>query len=519
MSADTSQLTGPDLQKAGCPVASVADGSMLLGHAAGEAVLVARRGAEYFAVSAACTHYSGPLAEGLMVDETVRCPLHHACFSLRTGEALRAPALNPIACWDIEPRDGRLFVTRKRPERDPLAPASPHVANKADPSSVVVIGAGAAGSAAAEMLRRQGYTRPVTIVDPEPDSPYDRPNLSKDYLAGTAQEDWIPLRPAGFYEAHGIDILRKRAVSVDPRSSKVLLADGRALSFGALLLATGADANRLDVPGADRPFVLTLRSLADSKAIVEAAGRSKRAVVIGASFIGLEVAASLRHRNLEVHVVAPEPAPLARVLGDGLGAVIRRMHESKGVVFHLSTTSMRIEEGHVRLSDGTALSADLLVVGVGVRPRLELAREAGLRIEDGGVAVSQYLETSAPRIYAAGDIARWPDPHSGTSIRVEHWVVAQRQGQTAARNMLGAGAPFDAVPYFWSQHYDAAVRYTGHATRWDQAVATGSLEQTNGSVTYRSRGKTLAVASLGQDRLNLEAEVRLERDDVATGGL
>jgi apoptosis-inducing factor 3 len=508
MSTETAQLAGPDLETSGIAAADMADGAMVLGHAGGEAVMLVRRGAEYFAVSATCTHYGGPLAEGILVDDTVRCPWHHACFSLRTGEALRAPALNPIACWDIDRRGARLFVTAKRPERDPLAPVEPQ--RRDGPSSVVIVGAGAAGSAAAEMLRRQGYRGSITIVDAEPDSPYDRPNLSKDYLAGTAQEEWIPLRPAGFYAEHGIEIKRSRARSIDARTRTVTLDDGKTLAYGALLLATGSEPNRLTVPGVERPFVHTLRSLADSKAIIKAATDAHRAVVIGGSFIGLEVAASLRHRGIDVHVVAPESVPLARQLGDALGAAIREMHEAHGVVFHLQSGVSQIEESGVRLATGVLLPADLVVLGVGVRPRTDLAQSAGLRI-DHGVIVNEYLETSAANIHAAGDIARWPDPHTGLPIRIEHWVVAERQGQTAARNILGARHRFDAVPFFWSQHYDVAVRCSGYASGWDEADVSGSLRDANGSVTYRTRGKTMAVASIGQDKQNLEAEVALER--------
>jgi apoptosis-inducing factor 3 len=513
MSAESIQPAGVDLEAVGCSVGDLPDGTMLVGTVRGETVLIARQGNEYFAVSATCSHYGGPLAEGILVGDTVRCPWHHACFSLRTGEALRAPALNPIACWTTERRGSQVFVTGKKAERDPLAPAQAVVSQPSEPASVVIIGAGAAGSAAAEMLRRQGYTRPITMVDIEADAPYDRPNLSKDYLAGTALAEWIPLRPAGFYMEHGIDIVRSRATSIDPRASRVTLANGQVLQYGALLLATGSDPIRLDIPGADLPFVHVLRSLDDSRAIIAATATARRAVVIGGSFVGLEVAASLRHRGIDVDVVGIEAAPLERVLGDTVGNSIRRMHESHGVVFHMSTTTMQIDDmDGVQLKDGTQLPADLVVVGIGVRPRVDLARQAGLHV-DGGVLVDSHLETSVPGIYAAGDIARWPDPHAGERIRVEHWVVAQRQGQTAARNILGASEIFDAVPYFWSAHYDVTLRYVGHAKDWDRVASTGSLGSGHASVAYRGHEKTLAVASIGEDRQNLEAEVALERGD------
>ena len=513
MSSDAAPLSGPDLRATGCAVADLADGRMMLGHAGGETVVLARRGDEAFAVGAACTHYSGPLAEGLLVGDTIRCPLHHACFSLRTGAALRAPALNPIPCWDVERRDGRWYVMAKQAGRDPLAPVGGGMASQATvPPSVVIIGAGAAGSAAAEMLRREGYAGPITMVDGEPDSPYDRPNLSKDFLAGTAQAEWMPLRPPDFYGEHKIELVRARVASVGVARSEVVLDGNRGLSYGALFLATGAEPVRLDIPGHDRPSVFTLRSWADSRAIIAAADGARRAVVIGASFIGLEVAASLRQRSIEVCVVAPESVPLERVLGTQLGAHVRTLHEAHGVEFYLSTKPARIEDGSVVLESGASLPADLVVIGVGVRPRLDLASQAGLAV-DRGVTVNEYLETSVPRIYAAGDIARWPDPHTGQRIRVEHWVVAQRQGQTAARNILGHHERFDAVPYFWSQHYDVAVRYSGHAEQWDQVNVAGPLDKGTASVAYRAKGKTLAVASVGADHANLEAEAAIERND------
>jgi apoptosis-inducing factor 3 len=316
MSEGASDIKGPDLERDGIALEELRDGAPVEGHAGGEPVLVVRLGDDVLAVGARCTHYSGPLPEGLVVGDTVRCPWHHACFSLRTGEALAAPALNPLPRWEVARRDGRAFVTAKL-ERDPLAPPPDAPAERAgrDPASVVIVGAGAAGAAAAEMLRRRGYAGPVTVVDPEPASPYDRPNLSKDYLAGTASADWIPLRPPGFYEEHRVELLRRRAVGLDPAARRLTLDDGTTREYGALLLATGADPVRLDLPGMELPHVHLLRSLADSDAIIAAAERASRVVVVGASFIGLEVTASLRTRGLPVDVVAPERLPLERVVG------------------------------------------------------------------------------------------------------------------------------------------------------------------------------------------------------------
>jgi NADPH-dependent 2,4-dienoyl-CoA reductase/sulfur reductase-like enzyme/nitrite reductase/ring-hydroxylating ferredoxin subunit len=502
-------LSGPDLAM-GVTVETVEPGGKLLGHAFGEPVLLARVGDDFFAIGATCSHYGGPLAEGVITDGTVRCPWHHACFDLRTGEALRSPALSPVACYPVERRDGRVVVKEKI-ERDPLAPTYPGgpIATSA-PKQVVIVGAGAAGSAAAEMLRRRGYDGDITVVDSEPDSPYDRPNLSKDYLAGNAPEEWIPIRPPGFYEKHRITIVRARATKIDVAARRVEVEGRAALAYDALLLAPGADPVHLPIGGADLPHVHYLRSLADSRAIIAASGAAKRAVVIGSSFIGLETAASLRNRNIEVHVVAPESLPLERVLGPELGTFIKALHEEHGVLFHLGRKPDRVEKDAVVLDDGSRLPADLVVFGVGVRPRLALAEAAGLTL-DRGVSVNEYLATSAPGVYAAGDIARWPDPHSGERIRVEHWVVAQRMGQTAARNILGARERFDFVPFFWSAHYDISINYVGHAEKWDRIATDGDASKHDFAVRYERGGKLLALATIFRDDESLKTEIEMER--------
>lgn len=504
--SDAPQVSGPDLTQ-GVALAAVQDGSMLLGHVGDEPVLVARRGVDLFAIGAICTHYSGPLAEGLLVDDTLRCPLHHACFSLRTGEALRAPALSPIACWRVEQRGEKLFVREKLKVEHP----SRLQLDRGLPRSVVIVGGGAAGNAAAEMLRREGFNGSIMMLSADDALPYDRPNLSKDFLAGTAPEDWIPLRSADFYKQKRIDVrLGARVAAIDPAVRCVRLTDGDRLPFDTLLLATGACPVRLDIPGSNLPKVHYLRTLDDSRAIIAKAELVQRAAVIGASFIGLETAAALRERGIEVHVIGPQSRPLERVLGPQLGDMIKAIHEEHGVVFHFGTSAVAIDEAGVTLGNGELIAADLVVVGIGVRPEVEIAAQAGLAI-DNGILVDAYLQTSAPGIFAAGDIARWPDPHSGANIRVEHWVVAERQGQTAARNMLGHREPFVAVPFFWSQHYDVAIRYIGHAERWDRVEIEGDPALRDCSVSFIQGDRKLAVATVSRDRENLRAEVELER--------
>ncbi len=504
MTAD--EKTGvPDLA-AGVSLDQLPDGGLLAGQVAGEDVVLARQGDDVFAIGAHCTHYHGPLASGLIVGDTVRCPWHHACFSLRTGEAVRAPALDPVSCWRVEQSGGKVFV------REKLAAPSPRPSSslREEPTTIVIVGGGAAGLAAADMLRREGYDGPITMISADEAPPCDRPNLSKDYLAGTAQEDWIPLRAPEYYTEQRIDlVLNARVSAIDVKGCRVQLEDGTSYPFGALLIATGASPVRLPLPGDPAIPIHYLRSFADSRAIVASVKGAKRVVVVGASFIGLEVAAALRTRDVAVDLVAPDNVPLERVMGAEVGRFIRSVHEDHGVVFHLNAKVSRIDGRTVTLSDGTTIEADAVVAGVGVRPSIELAEQAGLSV-DRGISVDEYLQTSVPGVFAAGDVARWPDPHTGDRIRVEHWVVAERQGQTAARNMLGRREPFDAVPFFWSQHYDIAINYVGHAEGWDDVVIDGTFEAQDCTVTFNRAGRAVAVVTIGRDVQSLQVEQAME---------
>ena len=522
MTENSDELTGPDLTQ-GIEISSIRPGQLIAGHAFGEPVLLVHVEPNWFAVGGKCTHYGATLAEGVLVGETIRCPWHHACFELRNGAASRAPALNDLPSYTVVLENNIVRVTAKRDHSWPRgADQRPRGSRAPDkvlldespvvgPSSVFIVGASAAGIACAEMLRREAYRGVITLVDMDPDAPYDRPNLSKDYLAGNAPEEWLPLHPKAFFEQQKFTILSGvEAQGIDTGSKTVRLSDGSVHHYGALLIATGASPIRLSIKGGER--IRYLRTLADCRAIIGNIAGARTAVVVGASFIGLEVAASLVTRGLEVHVIARENLPLERVLGTALGELIQSVHEQRGVRFHFGRTVQAIDGNAVILDDDTRLDADMVIAGVGVRPNLELAERAGILL-DNGIAVNEFLETSATNVFAAGDVARWPDAYSDARLRVEHWVVAERQGQVVARNMLGHRDRFDDIPYFWSAHYDKlSIHYTGHVEHWDETRIEGDVTKHDCAVSYLVGGRRRAMATINRDRQSLQTEVEMERE-------
>jgi NADPH-dependent 2,4-dienoyl-CoA reductase/sulfur reductase-like enzyme/nitrite reductase/ring-hydroxylating ferredoxin subunit len=493
-----------DLGK-GVNVGRVSDDNIVEGKVGDDDALLIRHGSEFVAIGAHCTHYGGPLAKGLIVGDEIRCPLHHACFSLKTGEVLRNPAFDPIPCWRVEQVGDTLFVREKLPQA-----AAKSADLKGHPDSIVIVGGGGAGMAAAITLRREGYQGLLTMLSADSDPPCDRPNLSKDYLSDNAPDDWMPLRPANFFAEQKIElVLNSLVTSLDPQKKEVKLENGKTFGFGALLLATGAEPVRLSVPGADDSQLFYLRSWANSRQLIKAATAGKQVLIVGASFIALEVAASLRERGIAVHIAVREGDPLEPVFGKEIGKFVRELHEAHGVVFHKGETIVRLDGRKAILSKGTVVEADFVVLGIGVRPVVSFAEKAGLKV-DNGVVVDEFLESSAKGIFAAGDIARWPDPGSGQLNRIEHWVVAERLGQTAARNMLGRKERFAAVPFFWTQQYDLTVRYIGHAEKWDAVQIDGNLEAKDCAAAFRLGDSVLAVATINRDLQNLKTEVEIE---------
>ncbi len=474
----------------------------------GTTIVLARVDGEYHAVGAFCTHYGAPLDEGVLKNHALMCPWHHACFDVRSGLRLEPPALNDLPHYPVRIEGGQVVVTL--PEDNQTEPQGS--ADPSDPRTFVIVGGGSAGNAAAEELRRSGFRGKIVMISAVPNVPVDRPNLSKDYLAGHADPAWIPLRSdTGWYAARGIELrLSTQVTRIDPKAHTVHLDNGGTVRYDKLLLATGGVPRHLtNTPGADLKGVFTLRVLSDSDQIIAAAGNEKRAVVIGASFIGMEVAASLvGGRGTLVTIVAPEAAPFDRILGEEIGRMFQKEHEDNGVQFRLKNEVKQFtgNNGQVRgveLKNGETLPADLVVVGVGVRPATDFLKDSGLRLDekDHSVRVDANLQSSDPDIYAAGDIARWDDG-SDKGVRIEHWRVAEQHGMVAARNMLGAAENANHhVPFFWTVQWDINLRYVGHAERWDEIIYRyGRPAQKDFVAFYVVGGRLLAAVGLKHDR-------------------
>ena len=505
--SDDTERQGPDLA-AGIDASRLEDSVPLEGRVGEHAVVLVRRGEHIHALGAHCPHRGAAMADGLVVGDTIRCPWHHASFALADGAA-RAPSLEPLSCWRVE-RDGDTVRVGERVHPEAAVAGAETTSDAAAPSSVVIVGAGAAGEAVAETLREHGYTGPLALLSAEDTLPLDRTNLSKGYLSGDMDESKLPLRDEAFYRERDIDLRRgARVTAIERDAHAVRLENGESVAYGKLVLATGATPRSLPVPGADGDRVHYLRSLEDARAIVAAAKSARHAVVIGASFIGLEAAAALRAREIPTTVVAPDEVPLAKIMGETLGRFVRERHEANGVTFRLGSEVEAITGDGVRLKGGDTLEADLIVVGIGVTPDVALAESAGLEVDD-GVVVDGRLVTSDPDILAIGDIASVPDPRGDGRLRVEHWQVAQRHGQCAARNLLGADETFTDVPFFWSKHYDTNIRYSGHAGAEDRIETDGRPDEGDFAAVFTSgSGTRRAMASVGRDRANLAFAARL----------
>lgn len=474
--------------------ADLAEGAMRAVEVGGEKVLLARSGGRCHAVGARCTHAGGPLAEGVLHEGVVLCPWHKAAFRLEDGRRVEPPAVDDLPRYDVREVDGRYVVT----------PAAQEAAVEAgaDPRCFAILGAGAAGSAAAQALREAGFGGRVVVVSGEDRLPYDRTVLSKYALSGKQGGEKTPLHDAAFYTEHRIERRLGRVARFEAGARRITFDDGSVLEADAALLAPGGVPRPLDVPGAGLAGVFTLRSPEDAEAIVRAAGAARHVVVAGAGFIGMEAAAALCERGLEVTVVAPQGTPFEDKLGAEVGSAFQRVHEKKGVRFRLGDQVAGIEgEGRVqfvRLRSGATLPADIVIVGLGVSPNTGMA-EGVERRKDGGIEVDAALR-AAPGVYAAGDVAAFPLRGDGERIRVEHWRVAEQHGRVAALGMLGHEARYDAVPYFWTIHFMKRLDYVGHAESWDAVEIDGTLDEPDFMAFFVKSGQVAAVAGWGRDQ-------------------
>ncbi|MEP0546186.1 MAG: FAD-dependent oxidoreductase [Rhodothermales bacterium] len=495
-------------------VHDLADGEMMTVTVGDTDVLLSCVDGTFYACGAHCTHYGAPLADGVLHGTTVTCPWHHAQFDVTDGALRDFPALDALRRYRarVEGEDVFVFVpddaeeTPKGASYRESGGRPPDMADRdvdAQPQTFVIVGGGAAGEVAAETLREAGFAGRVVVVTQEDAAPYDRTALSKGYLGGKSGDDALPLRDADFYERHGIELLRGHTVTkLDADAKTIHFEDAEPLKYDRVLVATGGTPRRLDVPGGDLDGVVTLRLWSDAERVVGQAEGAERVVVVGSSFIGMEAAANLTGRGLDVTVVSRDAVPFEAVLGDEVGGFFQRLHEANGVTFRLGTDVEHIERGDngltVTLTDGDPVHADFVLVGIGVTPVTDFVH--GVTKEDGGGLVVDAHLAAGDDVFAAGDIAHFPDPRTGERVRIEHWRLAQQHGRVAAQNMAGQSTRYDGVPFFWSGQFGASLRYVGHAEGWDEVFIDGSIDEKRFIAYYLRGDDVLAAAGVGRDR-------------------
>ena len=484
-------------------------------------ILLVRMYDKCHALAAHCTHYGAPLAEGALVDGRIICPWHHACFNAATGDMLEPPALDSLPSFPVTVEGDDIYIALPEQPVDRRTPEMTKHDSKRNEGVFVILGGGAAGYMAAQTLREDGFAGRIVMITRENRLPYDRPNLSKDYLAGNAEPEWMPLRSDDFFETHGIEIMREREVAkIYAAAKQIEFSDGETLSFDKLLVATGGVPRKLNLPNADLKNIFLLRSFDNADEIIAATDGAKRAVVIGASFIGMETAASLKQRGIAVTVVAPDKVPFEKILGAEIGELFRKIHEKNGIEFRLGANVKGFEGTDavtaVVLDNGEKIDADLVIVGIGVTPATAFLEGFELH-KDGGVIADKHLKI-ADDVYAAGDIVHFPDACTGESTRIEHWRTALQQGRTAAHNMAGKPKEFDAVPFFWTTQFDATLNYVGHAAGWDEIIFQGDVNSRDFLAFYIKDNRVSAVAGMNRDTELAYLQERLRSGQMPTPG-
>jgi NADPH-dependent 2,4-dienoyl-CoA reductase/sulfur reductase-like enzyme/nitrite reductase/ring-hydroxylating ferredoxin subunit len=476
------------------------DGDMKQVEVGGLKILLTRLDGTFFAIGGECSHYGGPLAEGVLSGLHVTCPWHQARFHIKTGELASPPALDSMASFETRVEKDKVIVVLPENAVGTITPAMVKRNAQADSRLFVILGGGAAGNAAAQKLRQVAYQGRILLVSQELRVPYDRTALSKGYLSGDLEAASLPLRNDAFYQEADIELmLGKKVHQVNTASKTIIFEYGESLAYDALLVATGGQPRELDIPGAGLDNVFTLRTPEDAERIIHTATQTPEVVVVGTSFIGMETAASLRKRGLAVTVIGPRP--FEKTLGPEVGGMFRQIHEEKGVLFRLGRKVTRLEgEGRVKevvLDNGERLPAGLVLVGIGVRPATDFLQGVPTN-PDGSVTVDKYLSL-ADGLYAAGDIARFPDWRTKELIRIEHWQLAELHGFTAALNMSGQQEEFRGVPFFWTEQFDTYLYHVGHVHAWDEIIWHGKVQDRNFVAFYVKNGQVLAAAGCGYD--------------------
>ncbi|MEI1375319.1 FAD-dependent oxidoreductase [Nostoc sp.] len=476
-------------------------------------ILLTRLDGKFHAVGAHCSHYKAPLAEGVLSGHHVVCPWHNAYFDVTSGDQLEPPGLDSLACYQVRIEGENVIVSVPEETTGLRSPAMVQFNPNADGRTFVILGAGAAGVHAAETLRVAGYQGRIVMITQDNKLPYDRTKLSKDYFIGETSSEEMPLRPPDFYKEHAIEVLLNKRVEQVQTTAKAITftdsasgsdagASGDSLNYDALLVATGGKPLQLDIPGADLQNILTLRSFDDTDRILTLSKQKGQAVVIGSSFIGMETAAGLSQHGLQVTVVSPDSVPFKKTLGEEIGKIFQQVHEENGVSFKLGRKAVQFEGSDkveaVILDNGDRLKADIVIVGIGVQPATDFLEGIDLHPKDGSVVVDEYLR-AGDGIYAAGDIARYPDWRTSESLRVEHWRVAAQQGRIAAHNMAGKAVKFRGLPLFWTMQFKFPLRYIGHAESWDEIIVDGDLQKQEFIAFYVKNNQVLAVATSHKD--------------------
>ncbi|MHC5775915.1 FAD-dependent oxidoreductase [Nostoc sp.] len=466
-------------------------------------ILLSRIDGKFYAVGAYCSHYKAPLAEGVLNGHHVVCPWHNAYFDVTTGDQLEPPGLDSLDSYQVRIEGENVIVSVPEETTGLRSPTMAQFNPNIDGRTFVILGAGAAGVHAAETLRVAGYQGRIVMITQEDKLPYDRTKLSKDYFIGKTSSEEMPLRSPDFFKEHAIEVLLNHQVEqVQTTNKAIAFTNGDSLTYDALLVATGGKPRQLDIPGADLQNILTLRSFDDADRILATIKQKGQAVVIGSSFIGMETASGLSQQGLQVTVISPDSVPFKKTLGEEIGKIFQQVHEENGVSFKLGRKAVQFEGSDkveaVILDNGDRLQADIVIIGVGVQPATDFLKGIELHPKDRSIVVDEYL-CAGDSIYAAGDIARYPDWRTNESIRVEHWRVAAQHGRIAAYNMAGKAVKFRGLPLFWTMQFKFPLRYIGHAQSWDEIIVDGDLQKQEFIAFYIKKNQVLAVATSHRD--------------------